>query len=516
MIRRRQRPERAPSGASPAVPQDRGATELLGDLEGPVATVDRAGTVALTGARWRVGWAVGAEDRWHVAAEEAAVRSCLVDDMPVTATAMKVPGGDVVLQAAAGRAAAGRVVVLEFTNDTPVPVSLAVGVTGSITSAAVNGSRLLVDGRVAVDLGRAPGGAAAVDDGDVWRAVRAEPSPGDCEARSRAGLAAAAAVIPLAPRMPLRVAVPVEDGSAAGAGLPGDTAAGRGSAASAGSPREIAAGWRAVVERAASVELPDDTAVRAWRRGIAALILAAGCAEPAALAQAAVALDRVGLPYEADRAREALVGEAGHARMPPPVAAAALRALASRRLRTGRTSGLAELAGPLAAAAGDCLDPLTLEQVAAVLETEAPAGARDARRLLARTASPASPPPAPATVDGLDAVARNSVAFGGDGLAAVEVLLDCLVSDAADHLMMLPAPSAAWRGASVDTDSLVTRHGVLSFSVRWHGPRPAVLWEVQPAGVGDPAKLIRCGLDDSWASTALNGEALLRAELLGP
>ena len=217
-----------------------GPVELLGDLDGPVAEVDRAGTVALAEAQWRVGWAVGAEDRWHVAAEEAAVRSRLIDDMPVTATAMKVPGGDVVLRAAAGRTAAGRVVVLEFTNDTPVPVSLAVGVTGSVNAAAVNGSRLLADGRVAVDLGRAPGGAAAVDDGKVWPAVHARPPPGDCETRSRAGLAAVAAVVPLAPRMPVRVTVPVEGGSA------GD----------AGPPAEIAAGWRAVVERAASVDFP--------------------------------------------------------------------------------------------------------------------------------------------------------------------------------------------------------------------------------------------------------------------
>ena len=144
------------------------------------------------------------------------------------------------LRAAAGRSGTGRVVVLEFTNDTPLPVSLALAVTGSIEAAAVSGSRLLVDGLVAVDLGRAPGGAAAVDDGEVWSAVRAHPPPGDCEARSGAGLAAAAAVVPLAPRVPLRVAVPVEGESAGNAGSPG----------------EVAAGWRAVVERAASVDLP--------------------------------------------------------------------------------------------------------------------------------------------------------------------------------------------------------------------------------------------------------------------
>ncbi len=499
---------RASSGSLLTALQDGWAEELLGDLDGPVAAVDRSGTVAPVGAGWRVGWAVGAEDRWHIAAEEAAVRSRLIDEMPVTATAMKVPGGDVVLRAAAGRDAAGRGVVLEFMNDTPVPVSLALGVTGSINRAQVQGSCLLVDGRVAVHLGRTPGGAVAVDDGEVWRAVRAEPPAGDCEARSRAGLAAAAAVVPLAPRVPLRATVSVE-GESAG---------------NAGSPEEAAAGWRAVVTRAASVDLPDGTAVRAWRRGIAASIMAAGGTELEDAARAAVVLDRVGLPDEADRARAALVGAAERSRLPPPTAAAALRALASRRLRTGRVSGLAELAGPLAAAAGDCLDPRTLEQAAAALETEAPAAARDARRLLAKTTTPDSMArPAADTAsfaaalrssvafggNGIAGVVRSSVAFGGDGIAGVEVLLDCLVAEAADHLVMLAAPPEAWRGASVDANSLVTRHGALSFSVRWHGARPALLWDLQPPRADALAPTLRCGLDESWASAALAGEALL-------
>ena len=493
---------KGPEGAA-AVPvsvpsPDCRVEELLGDLDGPVAAVDRRGTVTPIGAGWSVGWAVGAEDRWHVAADEAAVRSGLIDDMPVTATLMRVPGGDVTLRAAAGRSGTGRVVVLEFTNDTPVPVSLALAVTGSIETAAVSGSRLLVDGLVAVDLVRAPGGAAAVDDGDVWPAVRAQPPPGDCEARSRAGLAAVAAVVPLAPRVPLRVTVPVEGESA---GNPG-------------SPEEIAAGWRAVVERAASVDLPDEAADRSWRRGIAASILAAGSVDPEAAARAAVVLDRVGLPDEADRARRALVGEAGFAPLPPPLAATALRALASRRLRTGRVSPLAELAGPLAEAAGDHLDPPTLEQVAAVLEIEAPAAARDARRLLAETASPASSAPAQVSGDSLAAAVRDSVAFGGDGLAGAVALLDCLVVEAADQLVMLPAPPEAWARAPVDARSLVTRHGVLSFSVRWHGPRPALLWELAPRGGHGSGSdfdgvLLRCGLDSSWSAPGSSGDVLL-------
>ena len=477
--------------------------ELLGDLDGPVAVADRAGSIALLGAGWRVDWAVGAGDRWHVAAQEAAVRTRLVDGMPVTATAMRVPGGDVVQRAAAVRDAAGRVVVLEFVNETPVPVSLALAVSGSIATAQARGSRLLADRRVALELDRSPGGAAAVNDGDMWRAVRAGPPAGDCEARSRSGQAAAAVVVPLAPRVPLLATVPVDGGPVG-----------------VRSPEQAAAGWLAVVARAASVTLPDEASERAWPRGIAACILAAGGTEAAAAWRAAVVLDRVGLPDEADRGRDVVLRAWERSRLPAADAAAGLRALASRRLRSGRVSGLAELAGPLAAAAGDRLDAFTLEQVAAALEPDAPAAARDARRLFVGTAEPRLPG-APATVrspaGGLAAALQDSAAFGRDSLAGVEALLGCLVAEHADRLVVAPALPGEWMNGAVDVRALVTRHGRLSFSVRWHGSRPALLWELVPekgsaAGAARDGATLRCGLDPSWSAPSPAGEALMGFE----
>lgn len=471
--------------------------ELLGDLDGPVAAADRNGTVALLDSDWQVGWAVGVGDRWHVAAKEAAVRSLLIEDMPVVATAMRVPGGDVTQRAAAVRGASGRGVVLEFVNESPVPVSLALGVSGSIATAQVRGSCLLVDGRVALELDRMPGGATAVADGAVWDAVRSGPSAGDCEARSTSGLAAAAVLVPLATGVPLRVTAPV-DGNVVDA-LP---------------PGQVAAGWLAVVSRAASVVLPDEAAERAWRRGIAASVLAAGRAEVEAAARAAVILDCIGLPDEADRAREVVLRASESSRMPAVEARAGLRALASRRLRSGRVSGLAEWAGPLAKAAGDDLDAYTLEQVAAAVEPEAPAAARDARRLLAAASSSTSSSSRVLAGDGVAETVRRSVAFGGDSLAGMEILLDCLVAEAPDRLLMAPALPQAWRGSSVDARSLATRHGRLSFAVRWHGSRPALLWELVPAdpsaaGGADEGVTLHCGLDPSWSASSPAGEVLL-------
>ena len=432
---------------------------------------------------------------------------------------MRVPGGDVVERVAVVRDATGRAVVLEFVNQTPAPVSLALAVipmavgadrrasgsrrvrppeAGEVARAAVSGSQLVADGRVALELGRTPRGATATADGDVWPTVRAEPAAGDCEVHSRTGRAAAAAVVPLASRIALRVVLPVDGGPVG-----------------ARAPEQISAGWRAVVARAATVDLPDDSASRAWSRGVAASILAAGVADVASAARAAVVLDRVGLADEADRGRDAVLAAAQRATMAAEEAALALRALASRRLRTGRVSGLAGLAGPLAAAAGDRLDACTLQQVAAVLESEAPGAARDARRMLAEIAErdARAPAAAPRAARSLQAALRRSAAFGGDCLAGIEAVLDRLVAEEADRLVVAPDLPGEWLGAPLDVGSLATRHGRLSFSVRWHGSRPALLWEAAPDGGSVTDALdgatLRCGLDPFWSTDRRAGDALL-------
>jgi hypothetical protein len=51
---------------------------------------------------------------------------------------------------------------------------------------------------------------------------------------------------------------------------------------------------------------------------------------------------------------------------------------------------------------------------------------------------------------------------------------------------------------------------VLSYAVRWHGERPALLWElVGRHGAATPVRLTAPGLDRSWSTTAPKGEALL-------
>jgi hypothetical protein len=170
------------------------------------------------------------------------------------------------------------------------------------------------------------------------------------------------------------------------------------------------------------------------------------------------------------------------------VAVAALRALASRDLLAGHESGLADLAGPLAAAAGTALDASTLSQVARALEAVAPAAAADARAAAARAVGTFASDSAPAAA--ADRVLSSVVAAPDPGV-----------------IHLLPVVPETWLGQPIDVRSCGTANGRVSFSVRWHGPRPALLWE--RLGGSDAVELRCPGLDPSWSSLERSGEALL-------
>lgn len=64
----------------------------------------------------------------------------------------------------------------------------------------------------------------------------------------------------------------------------------------------------------------------------------------------------------------------------------------------------------------------------------------------------------------------------------------------------------AWRGQPVEVSGAPVAGGSVSYAVRWHGTRPALLWDA-PEGV-----VLRVpGLDPSWSSDVARGDALLAA-----
>ena len=109
----------------------------------PTSTEDAGVTVGVTGQQWRASvsawgavtpwaeqplrpldWAVAADDRWHVPADEPAVRQRRVDGTPVIETRVRIPDGDAVhrVWSVADR---GGLTVIEVENDSPLPFAVA-------------------------------------------------------------------------------------------------------------------------------------------------------------------------------------------------------------------------------------------------------------------------------------------------------------------------------------------------------------------------------------------------------
>jgi hypothetical protein len=72
---------------------------------------------------------------------------------------------------------------------------------------------------------------------------------------------------------------------------------------------------------------------------------------------------------------------------------------------------------------------------------------------------------------------------------------------------LLPVLLPGWLGAGIEVHGLPTVAGPLSFALRWHGERPALLWQFD--GDGMPPRLTAGGLDPAWSGAGRRGEALL-------
>lgn len=62
-----------------------------------------------------------------------------------------------------------------------------------------------------------------------------------------------------------------------------------------------------------------------------------------------------------------------------------------------------------------------------------------------------------------------------------------------------------WAGQDLEVREAPTHSGRVSYALRWHGDRPALLWECERPGV----RLTAPGLDRAWSTDEPAGEALL-------
>lgn len=100
----------------------------------------------------------------------------------------------------------------------------------------------------------------------------------------------------------------------------------------------------------------------------------------------------------------------------------------------------------------------------------------------------------------------HSVRVGADLLSFVRNLLVRETTDGLDLCTLVPE---SWRGAGIEVHEAPTHAGRLSFAVRWHGDRPALLWDLELRPGGFPVHLRAPGLDPSWSTSEPAGEALL-------
>jgi hypothetical protein len=402
------------------------------------ALVDVHGIVAPDDTGWQLDWWIGADDRWHVPAQEAAVRQSLVDAAPVVETSVRVPGGDAVHRVY-GVGGPARLVAIEIDNASGAPFVVAFVVRprrgGRVRAVAARGSWVEVDGQPALLTPRPAmrwsiGESDAVFDEVSGGRASAEEFTG---ARDRAGRLEAAFLHPVPHRNRLRCAlvagrhdrsVPVDAIDLSLLPEAGDAAV----------------GWAAQLRRGMQVALPDARLQRVADAARASLLLAADATGRLGGDEVA-ALEDWGFDREAE---------------------AAWRRLGMReRRRAGRRVP----------------DPRPWPSV---------------RERMHSASATFTWPDGPAPL--LRAVRDLLVAPRDDG--SVALLVD------------LPAE---WRGQSLEVHDAPTRVGLVSYAVRWHGRRPALLWQCD-----GPIALTAPGLDPAWSTTEARGEALLAAPADAP
>ncbi len=521
----------------------------LGSIDGTVRPlVDGAGLVAPSPGRPAIDWWVGADDGWHVPAREAAVRQSLVRGTPVVETALRVPGGDAVHRATVVRLAVGDgggdAVLVEVENRSGIPFALALALRPFDAAGPVDvghvelrESTVYADGHPVIVLAKPPNRACAADAAagdalEIVTGVAVEASTFE-PLHDPAGQAQAVVIVPVAHTQTFRAIIPLSDAvDAFPSVLP--------------SAADVAEGWRVHVRDAARATLPDTAREKAIDALPPALFLAAQAAEGAPLdarAELADALDLFGYTGEAEHLLATCLSDIDHAQAASPaarllvaravahhldrahgepfaraaadvVASAAQQLLDAVRPRRGRRTAPAETGG---LDVGDDLEAFA-RALASAGEARA---AQDVRAVLARLdlAVGADHGMAnPVGSDGTDDLdAKLSQGSGtvswpprASWLAAANVanqLGATLVRARPGAVVLAPAVPSSWLGQNFEVHGLRTRAGVVSYAVRWHGARPALLWEV--SGASGTTEVTAPGLDPAWLSGEPSGEALL-------
>ena len=431
--------------------------------------VDARGLVQPGTGEWTLDWWVGASDRWHRASQEAAVRQSDLGAGAVVETRMKVPDGDAVHQVWAVAAGGGpAVAVVEVGNEAATAFAVAIVVESPGSVLKVDQTGVAVGGQLALVWDRPPAGAAVGHD-----AVEAllEVEGGGGAGLDHKGRDLAALVWPLPHSARLAVGVSL------GPGMPSPPS-------DLPDADAVLRGWQAHLDRGARIEVPDEGLARRIDRNRRRWLGLTGRMETAdvvELCELSVRLDHHGYHDDA-----ALVLDEIAARWTTDAPTERLRALTVHHDLTGDQQAAVRFVESVAEAveaAARIGAEVPVEPVERLLvATGQDRAAQDLRRL---KLSPAETPT--------------------EGLRAE------LVADQGEELLLVPGFRPAWLGGSLAVYGLPTRFGPVSYAVRWHGARPALLWELDARPGHKPVSLRAPALDQSWSSDEPTGEALLTA-----
>ena len=387
----------------------------------------------------------------------------------VVETRMKVPDGDAVQRVWAVAAGGGpAVAVVEVGNEaaTAFAVALVVEAPGAVLT--VHQAGVAVGGQPVLVWDRPPAGAAVGHD-----AVEAllEVEGGATTGLEGRGRDVAALVWPLPHTARVAVSASLGRGSfPPPSDLPDADA--------------VLRGWQAHLDRGARIEVPDEGLARRIDRNRRRWLGRTGRMETAdvvELCELSVRLDHHGYHDDAE-----LVLDEVAARWTTEAPTERLRALTVHHDLTGdqqaavRFVEAAAEAVEAAARIGAEVPVAPVERL--LIAATQDRAAQDLRRLDLRPADPPS-----------------------QGLRAE------LVADHEDELLVAPGFRPAWKGGPLAVYGLPTRFGPVSYAVRWHGARPALLWELDCRPGQKPVTLRAPALDQRWSSDEPTGETLLAA-----
>ncbi|BAN01810.1 hypothetical protein [Ilumatobacter coccineus] len=408
----------------------------------PWLTDDDADDVAVSPV---LDWYVAADDRWHVPADEPTIRQRRIEGTPVLETRLRIPDGDAIQRVWAVPDAGGTVVV-EFENESPLPIAVSVAGMDVVTERPTS---------------------------DV--PIQGIELPDD------------AIVLPVGHHATVRVLLRSANSSGGFGSIP--------------PAMSVVRGWTRVTEQASRLVLPDEALVDAVNAARCDLLLE-GPVDPDA--------DPVGFLLDvAELVRCGDSAEAWLLEIVEPVERVARETSAAADASDRREAfDAVRSARLIAQRAGDERASADLERLAADL-----AAGRSGRRWWkgrsgdvdrADTAPAASTPPALSSL----ADVRRSTSVGRF-VRSIERRIVDVVDPVSGGASLLPGGvPTGWLGTNFEVHGIPTGPvSTASFAIRWHGERPAVLWEQHQGEV----RLDSPTIDPEWSTVDASGETLWAA-----